>query len=139
VPTSPGGDNSIQTWGVEAGADERTRLAAIVKSFLDARARAEWARACIYLAAKQREMFEALIQGRSGNGACAEAMRKLAASVPAGALARAAEIGEVLSLRVGGGRAFLIYARPNGGVYATALAQEGQAWRVVSVGPTALS
>jgi hypothetical protein len=139
VPTSRGGDNSIQTWGLEASRAERARLTAIVRGFLDARARADWAKACAYLAAEQRRSFAGLIKGGRGNAACAKAMGKMAAGVPARAFADEAEILHVLSLRVGGGHAFLIYTRPGGKVYATALGREGGAWKVISVGPTALS
>jgi hypothetical protein len=138
VPTTKGGDNSIQTWGLEASSTERASATAVVQAFLDARTRADWANACSYLAAKQRTMFERLARGKSGNAACAEGMGLLAAHVPASAFAHEAEILEVLSLRVGGGNAFLIYSRPGGKVYATALGSEDGAWKVISVGPTAL-
>lgn len=139
VPTSKGGDNSIQTWGVEAPAALRGRLTALVQEFLDARADADWAKACSFLATEQRAMFEKLIKGKSGNAACAEGMEALASGVAASAFAHEAGIGEVLSLRVGGGHAFLIYTRLEGKVYATALSREDGAWKIVSVGPTALS
>jgi hypothetical protein len=138
VPTSKGGDNSIQTWGVEASGDERARLSGFVQGYLDARARGEWARACARLAPEQRRTFARLIRGERGNPACAEAMGKLAAQVPAGAFIRESKVADVLSLRIGGGRAFLIYVRPGGKVYATALTREGGAWKVVSVSPTLL-
>jgi hypothetical protein len=41
---------------------------------------------------------------------------------------------EVLSLRIGGKYAFLIYRRSDG-VWATALGRQGGAWRVISVTP----
>lgn len=109
-----------------------------MRAFLDARARADWAKACAYLAAEQRKMLEQLIKRMSGNAACAKAMGGLADGVPASAFAHEAEVRDVLSLRVGGGHAFLIYTRPGGEVYATALGREGGAWKVISVGQTAL-
>jgi len=138
VPTSSGGDNSIQTWGHEASAAARRAVAGVVHAFLDARARADWARACGYLAAEQRRSFEGGLEG-SRRISCAKGMAELAAGVPARAFEEEARIGRVLSLRLGGGRGFLIYTRPDGGVYATAVRLEGGAWKVVSVGPTALS
>jgi hypothetical protein len=87
VPTSKGGDNSIQTWGVEAPAALRGRLTALVQEFLDARADADWAEACSFLAAEQRTTFEQLIKGKSGSAACAEGMEALATGVPASAFA----------------------------------------------------
>jgi len=134
VPTTEGGDNSIQTWGVEASGAERARLTAIARAFYDARAAAEWNRACARLAAEQRRASERL----AGRNRCGAALARLAQGIPARAFAEEAEIDAVLSLRVGGGHAFLIYARPGGKVFATALRREGNAWKVFSVGPTAL-
>jgi hypothetical protein len=138
VPTSRGGDNSIQTWGLEATRTQRIRITAIVDAFLDARARADWRKACDYLAAEQRQTFRRLVKGRVDRPGCAVGMETLATNVPRSAFVHEAEITEVLSLRLGGGRAFLIYARPNAKIYATALSREGGAWKVVSVGPTLL-
>jgi hypothetical protein len=138
VPTSKQGDNSIQTWGLEASSAERTHLTTVVQAFLDARAEANWARACSYLAAEQRKGFEDVVK-KSGTAACAEGMAAFANEVPVSAFAHEAEILKVLSLRVGGGHAFLIYTRPGGRIYATALGREGSVWKVISVGPTALN
>jgi hypothetical protein len=141
VPVSKGGDNSIQTWGLEASAEEREQVTAIVQAFLDARADADWGKACAYLAADQRREFESLVRGgRRGNAACAEAMRALATGVPSSAFDDEAQIDYVLSLRVGDGHAFLIYTRTGENkIYATALGAEGGTWKVISVGPTVLS
>jgi hypothetical protein len=138
VPVSKGGDNSIQTWGVEGSNTLNSRVTVIVGAFLNARAREDWSEACAYLAAKQRRMFERLAPDNSGNGACAMGMALLARHIPRRAFEREAEIRQFLSLRVGAGKAFLIYVRPGGKVYATALRREGTAWKVVSVGATAL-
>jgi hypothetical protein len=109
-----------------------------VREFLGARARADWARACTYLTAVQRRELGRLIRGGDGISACAKAMRRLAVGVSADAFDHEAEIRRVLSLRVGARRAFLIYTRPRGKVYVTALRHEGGAWKVISVGPTVL-
>ena len=138
VPTSKGGDNSIQTWGLEASGAERARVTRLVRAFLDARARADWKVACRHAAAKQRRTFERLAVGRNGIEACARGMALLARGIPARAFRREAAIGEVLSLRKGGGYAFLIYCPADGEVYARALRLEGGSWRVISVGPTKL-
>ena len=140
VPVSRGGDNSIQTWGLEASAQERDEVTAILQAFLDARAAADWATACSYLAAEQRAEFESLGNGdKRGNAACAETMRVFADGVPPSAYDEEAQIDYVLSLRVGEGNAFLIYTRPNTNkIYANALTEEDGTWKVVSVGPTVI-
>jgi hypothetical protein len=124
---------------LEASDEERSRLTALVQDFLDARAAGDWAGACTFLAAKPHREFERLIKGKSGNAACAAGMEALTVGVPASAFDHEAEILDVLSLRVGGGHAFLIYTRPGGKIYTTALGHEGGAWKVISVGPTLLS
>ena len=138
VPVSRGGDNSIQTWGLKASAQERAKVTAILRAFLDARADADWATACSYLAAEQRAEFESLVDGgKRGNAACAETMRAFADGVPPSAYDEEAQIDYVLSLRVGEGNAFLIYTRPGESkIFANAFADEGGTWKVVSVGPT---
>jgi hypothetical protein len=140
VPVSKGGDNSIQTWGLEASADERAKVTAILQAFLDARAADDWATACSYLAAEQRAEFESLGNGdKRGNAACAETMRAFATGVPASAYEEEAQIDYVLSLRVGEGHAFLIYTRPDTNkIYANALREEDGTWKVISVGPTVI-
>jgi hypothetical protein len=130
VPTSPHGDNSIQTYGLEASGAERERVSALVRSYLDARVAGDWAAVCALLAAKARAE-----QSRFGGGAsCAKAMRSFAAEASPGVLAEEAEI-EVLSLRQGTRYAFLIYRRPDG-IFAIPLTREGGGWRLVLVTPT---
>jgi hypothetical protein len=140
VPVPPGGDDSIQLWGTEASSSEREQVTQVVKTFLNARAAADWAKACRYLAARPFKELGALIKGsKKGNAACAQAMASLAQGVPSRAFDDEARIDYVLSLRVGKGNAFLIYTRRGSNkVYATGLADEGGTWKVVSVGPTVL-
>ncbi len=135
VPTSKQGDNSIQTYGVEAGSQERAEVAATVQEFYDARAARNWSLACSMLAAKPLTEFEQMLKSdKSGVAACAETMGALSQQVPTSAFAEEAEIEEVLSLRADDEHAFLIYTRPDGKIYATAVAQES-GWKIVSVGP----
>ncbi len=138
VPTSKHGDDSIQTYGVEAGSDERAEATAVVQEFLDARAARNWEQACSLLAAKPLTEYENLLKDSTKKGipACAEAMRVFATGVPDSAFAEEAEISEVLSLRTDDEYAFLIYTRPDGKVYATAISREGGSWKIISVGPT---
>lgn len=130
VLTSKEGDNSIQTYGLEASSAERAAATAAVQAYLNARAARDWAKVCSHLAAKPRAEQE-----RFGGGAsCAEAMASFAAKASTATLAEEA----VLSFRVGGKYAFLIYRRPDG-VWATALAREASAWKIVTVTPNPLS
>jgi hypothetical protein len=135
VPTSEHGDDSIATYGTESGSEERAEVAAVVQAFYDARAARDWALACSMLAAKPRAELEQMLKGAgSGAATCAEVMGGLSQQVPTSAFAEEAEIEEVLSLRTDDEYAFLIYTRPDGKIYATAVTQES-GWKIVSIGP----
>lgn len=132
VPTSPHGDNSIQTWGLEASSARRAQAAAFLRAYLDARATGAWAKVCSDLAARPRAEQE-----RFGGGApCAEAMASFAAHASPAALREEAQI-EVLSFRVGRRYTFLIYRRPDG-VFAMPLAREGGRLKLLLATPEPL-
>ena len=129
VPTSKEGDNSIQTYGLEASSAERAQATAAVQAYLDARASGNWSKVCSLLTAKPRAE-----QGQFAGGAsCAKAMASFAAHAQTSVLEEEARIA-VLSFRVGGKYAFLIYRRPDG-IWATALTREAGNWKLVSVTP----
>lgn len=133
VPTSKEGDNSIQTWGLEASDAEREEATATLQRYLDARAAGNWSTVCQLLAAKPRREQEQF----GGGASCAKAMASFAADASPATLREEAEI-EVLSFRVGKKYAFLIYRRPDG-IFATALTREGGDWKLISVTPNPLS
>jgi hypothetical protein len=133
VPTSKEGDNSIQTYGVEASSAQRAQASAFVQGYLNARAAGSWAKVCAQLAAKPRAEQSRFAKGAS----CAAAMASFAKEASGAVLREEARI-EVLSLRIGPRFAFLIYRRPDQSVWATALAREGGGWRVLSVTPAPL-
>jgi hypothetical protein len=133
VPTSDEGDNSIQTWGLEASDAEREEATTTIQRYLDARAAGNWSTVCQLLAAKPRREQEQF----GGGASCAQAMASFAADASTATLREEAEI-EVLSFRVGDKYTFLIYRRPDG-IFATALSREGGAWKLISVTPNPLS
>ncbi len=134
MPTSKEGDNSIQTWGLEASASQRAQAAAAVQAYLDARAARDWAKVCFLLAVKPRREQERF---GGGGASCAKAMASFAANASTTVLREEAEV-HVLSFRVGKKYAFLIYRRPDG-IFATALTHEGGSWKLISVTPNSLS
>lgn len=138
VPTSKGGDNSIQTYGLEASDQDRQRLSALVHAYLDARASENWRKACAALIAEERQMFERMARAMQLDPpSCAAAEAATTAPHARPILAAEAKIA-VLSLRMGPRYAFLIYRRPGEGVFATALGRQGASWKVISVYPTPL-
>lgn len=139
VPTTKGGDNSIQTFGAESRSGDRAQAAAALQAYLDARAAGEWARACSQLSSGARELlakFAERGQKLEGQG-CAGVMAAFAEGVPPSVLAAEAQI-EVLSFRVEGDSAFLIYEGPPDTVSAIPMAQEDGAWKVGAIGATPL-
>jgi hypothetical protein len=126
VPVSKHGDNSIQIWGSEGSAEERSAATATVEAYLDARAEKHWSRACRLLTARSRAE-----QSRIAGGLpCPQATAVLLSRASNATLAREAGI-EPLSFRVGSRYAFLIYRRSDG-IFAIGMARQGRAWRVVS-------
>lgn len=146
VTTVKGGDNSVQNYGVESSADERTRVAIIVQAYLNARAAEQWAKACSYLmkpirAGLERFGGQAQRQGRDPSvpDSCAGVLKALTASVPAGALRSSSTIDEVLSFRVDGEQGFLLFeGPPRATLYSVPMRLEGGEWKVGSLIPNPL-
>ncbi len=136
VPTSKGGDNSVQTYGVEASGASRRRAAAVLQTYLDARAAGRWAKACFYLAAPMRAQLRQFVKDAAG---CVDAIEALTAGVPKAALRQNTRIDEVLSFRVKGASAFLLFnGPPKTTLYEAPLARESGEWRVAALAPSAL-
>jgi hypothetical protein len=137
VKTVPGGDNSVQEYGVEAGESERTEAAIALQAYLNARAEEDWGSACSLLAKRPMEQLErmqsaAAKQGKDLGG-CAGTMALLGES-EARALQQA-QITEVLSLRgegdVSGDPSYLIFKGPPGQtLFSMPMYWESGAWKV---------
>lgn len=135
VPTSRGGDNSIQTYGREASARERFLLSTVVHAYLDARAAEQWRDVCNLLTEALRNEYEEVSRSRD----CAQIMRAFTAPTPRVNLELESQI-MVLSARIAGAQAFLIYRQRHSGegVYAMPLALERGKWKVGLVTPVTL-
>lgn len=131
VPIAKGGDNSLQTFGLEAASGDRVEAAAVAKAYLDALAAGRWSLTCSMLAADARARFQALEK------ACPAGMRLLIASVPKAALRAGAEI-DVISMRVQGSHAFLIYRNGEGTPSAIEMSHEDGSWKVAAISGTPL-
>ncbi len=139
VPTSKGGDNSIQTYGTEAPAAERIAVAAAAKAFLDSEADGRWAVACTYLpSSTQRKMTRAAKRSpQIKGGGCAAVLGTMLARAPKPLLRSGSQI-HVLSLRVKGSQAFVIYRNAAGKAYNLPLRREGGEWKVAALTGVAL-
>ena len=125
----PESDNSVPTFGSEAGSAERAAVEASLKPYLRARAREDWAAVCRELAKGTRKGYEKL--GRSSGGGCAPILA---------ALSKEADLadpltGGLLSLRVRGRNAFALFIGPGHQQYFVPLYREGSTWRPTQAGP----
>jgi len=132
----PGGDNSVQNFGAEAGGAERGAASATLAAYLRARARDEWARECGSLAKATLAPLEHLassaprLKGRD----CGQLLKSLEAGVPPSARADTMR-GNVASLRIEGDRGFALYHGAAGVDYFMPMAREGGEWKVASLVP----
>jgi hypothetical protein len=135
VPTTRGGDNSIQSYGVEGQSDERVEAATTVQAYLDALVAGRWADACSLLAAKIKTNLEALLERAPKDAqlkGCPDAVRVVMGKVPKGPLRIVADV-HVLSLRVEGDRGFLIYEDGEGHADEIPLEREDDRWKARAI------
>lgn len=127
-----GSDNSIQEFGREGGGSEFADAAAVLHSFLDARAAGRWEDACSYLAAQavaSLEQFAAANSGETALDGCPQVLEALSSGAGTAGLRAAAKV-DVGSLRVQGGRGFLLYHGPQGVDFAMPVVLEGGEWKL---------
>jgi hypothetical protein len=135
---TPGGDNSIQEYGEEAGDAEREEATVVVGALFKALETGNWNEVCgKYLSKGNVEQLEMLsekvpqAQGKS----CSEILSSLNAHQGAGPSTPAGEVG---SVRIEDEVAFAIYRGRDGKGYAVPLKQEG-GWKLTALAPTPLS
>jgi hypothetical protein len=135
----PGGDNSIQEFGAEAGRSELAEAGAALHGFLDARVAGEWSKVCAFLARDAAEGLERLsARSKHGHESCGAIMKALSGGVPKSSLEEAAQ-ADVGALRIEGDRAFLLYHGARNTDYAISMTTEGGAWKVEALAGVPLS
>jgi hypothetical protein len=133
-----GADNSIVEYGQEAGGSARAQVQAVLASFLRARARGEWARACTALTAGTREQLERLSQSAKARvgataGNCSRALRAFSGGPAADRADPLA--GGALVVRIKGSVAFALFHGPHASEYVMTMHSEGGAWKVSQIAP----
>jgi hypothetical protein len=126
-------DNSIPTFGTEAGAGERAEAERDLSAYLRARAAEDWAGACRLLARNVREGYEKLGSSSSKGGSprCVEVLP---------ALSKGADLtdpltGRLISLRVHGDNAFALFYGPGRRQYVVPMNLEHGRWRPTQAAP----
>jgi hypothetical protein len=132
---APQADNSVPTFGSEAGASQRDQAEAALKAYLQARAREDWASACRGLAKPTREGYEKL--GSSSTKATAPSCAQVLAALSKGTDLSDPLTGSLLSLRVHGANAFALFYGPGHQQYMVPMNREGVEWRPTQAGPIA--
>jgi hypothetical protein len=125
-PVPKGGDDSVQTFGKEAGPTQSAEAAQTVKGFFQGRADGRWADACYYLSS---EMIGMLTQGAGEDAGCISLLRSFSRNIPRRALKRATRV-RVGSVRIDGDRGFVVYKGAGGKWYAVLLSKENGEWKL---------
>jgi len=133
---SPGGDNSVQSFGEEADDADREEAAEVVRGYLEARAGGDWAKACSYLSApmlKTLQAFASRSENLKGKG-CSAILAAFLGKLPAAARAELTAV-DVGSLRVEGDQGFVLYHGAEKTDYFMPLLDEGGAWKIAGLVP----
>lgn len=136
-----GGDNSVQEFGGEAGTSELDRAATALHNFLDARAAGNWAATCSYMSKSTVESLEKLAaqSKQIEDKGCGGVLEKLTNPAAKQELREEAAQADVGSLRIEGGRAFIIYRGIDKAVIAIPMTKEGGSWKVAGLSGTPLN
>lgn len=136
-PTTKGGDNSIQRFGDEAGAEETDAIVAALSGFLAAQADGDWARACTLASSALTEGLAQLQEGGEDPPSCEDLLAATSGQVPRAERQRQARV-RLGSVRVEGDRAFAIYKGTRKAWLAMPLTREDGRWKVGSLAATPL-
>lgn len=129
---TPGGDNSIQTFGSEAEGSERQAAAAVVSGFLHSHWDGDTAVECKFLSKVAIESFESVAQQspKLKGKSCPKLLSGLSAPLPPGSRPEAMA-GPVASFRVEGDRGFALYHGREGDYFVQLVKEDGK-WKVAT-------
>lgn len=130
-----GGDNSIPTYGSEAGGSEREAAAADLSAYLEARAKGDWSGACAHMAVTMRKQLQLLGGGGKGKAKSCGAVYKLLAGRGSASMRANPLSGGIVSLRVKEDRGFALFYGSHHQRYVMPMAREGGAWKVTQIAP----
>jgi hypothetical protein len=119
-------DNSIPTYGREAGGAERSRARVSLAAYLRARQKEDWAGACRGLSASTRAGFRKLSKGKA---TCPSLIAALSKGVDLTDPLK----GPLLSLRVQGIHGFALFYGPAGEKYVMPVRGEEGTWKATEL------
>jgi hypothetical protein len=138
VPVQPSGDNSVQEFGSEGEVDEREQALATLKTFLKARGAGEWERACAATSRqfkRQIAVSAAALPKKVRPKGCAATLRFAFNRIPRAELRASAQVRGLLSFRVRGRYAYIIFKGAEGRVEYIAMRNDDGAWRINTANP----
>ena len=140
MPIQPAGDNSIQEFGSEGEVDQREQALATLEDFLKARAAGRWAEACAATSRQFKRQLAStaatLPKDRQPKG-CAATLEFFFKWVPQAALRAQAEVRELLSFRVRGRYAYIIFRGAEDKVGYIAMRNDDGVWKINTANPEA--
>lgn len=127
----PGADNSIPNYGSEASPSTNAEATSILKAYLEARQRGDWAEACVHLGTTPRRQLRVVAEASGAQGAsCQSIYPRLTTPERADPLG-----GAIAALRVKGDRAFALFYGAGRHQYMIPMIVEGGSWKVNQVAP----
>ena len=143
VPVQPGGDNSVQVFGAEGAVKEREQAFSTLRAYLQAQAAGEWAKACAQTSEEFKEQLATIVRvsGKEKKNepvGCTATLRVFLGSAPRSDMRRSSEVRELLSFRVEGGYAYVIFKGADGTVRFIAMADDDGKWKVNTTEPKEL-
>jgi hypothetical protein len=137
VKTVKGGDDSVQSYGVEADEKARTEAAIALQAYLNARLEEDWESVCSYFAQRAREELATLTRQLQSQGKDVSDCAATMAILGEGASQQPQDptITEVLSFRgegdVPGNPFYMIFTGPPGStLYSMPMYFEGGDWKI---------
>ncbi len=127
-------ENSIKTYGSAASSAQKAALAAAAFSFFRAMAASDYAKVCDGLSASNRKELQAFSKAKSRSSSCPAVLKTLISTrgVPE---ARKAATGRLISVRVKGDTAFVIFQPKGGKPSYFVMKREGGAWKAIGLAP----
>jgi len=135
--TDPGGEESIERFGTEAGGPRRAALLGAFHTYLNALAARRYRMACAYLASRVRGSLSQLSTAGLGGRSCAATLAHLLIS-SAGAVAHSQAGGRITAVRVRGDLAFVVFHALGASRYQLSLVLEDGGWKASVATPSVL-
>ncbi len=127
-------ENSIKGYGSAASSAQKTALATAAFSFFKAMAASDYPKICTDISASNRKELQAFSKAKPKLASCPAVLKTLIGTrgVPE---AKKAAAGKLISVRVKGPTAFVIFAPKGGKPSYFVLKREAGAWRAISLAP----